>query len=223
MTANAAAAWQLSCFAPQEDVRDRSRDRFRLEGARYRLGIVAGLDPLPKGEASLCTFAPVSVDHLVKYPCTGAAQVTVAPRKLYQGFFRATLLDRDKVHSGYEAGAIGARLAMNEDGVLDRREEVQQGEKVALARRFTPANAYVVQIEPEGVARLLLERPWTEFKPAAQTNDGLQTFRFFPLEVARRRLRRAPYPRRNHMTIGVNKAEQPMVDKQKVDPRICTS
>src|SRR5688572_12855324 len=96
------------------------------------------------------------------------------------------------VEHAHDPGAVGARLAVHEHGVLDLLKESLGAHELLARRGSTRADLKVDQLDPVARARLPLEPVAAALALAAQIDDGADTGAGEAADLVGSRLRRAP-------------------------------
>jgi hypothetical protein len=113
-----------------------------------------------------------------------------------------------------------ARSAPDLHWISERREKIGEREDRLAVGRFAGPQHEFGQYQAIGFAGLSFERPGTIFASAAQIDDGLDAVFGCLGDLAGGRLRRAPEPRRDLVTVQIDDPENAMVGEDHIHPRV---
>ena len=80
------------------------------------------VEPVGEGDPLRLALRRVDPQHVVEHAGFGALEVDVAPVELPRGLCRRCALDQQQVQRGGKPGAVGPRLAMEDEGLFGRAE-----------------------------------------------------------------------------------------------------
>ena len=124
-----------------------------------------------------------------------------------------------EVERGEEAGAVGARLAVQHGRIVElrrRRSWREDGLAVRGARRERTTNS--IRVMPSRSQASFCKRPGAVLAAAAQVDDRAHALGGEAGDLVRRRLGRAPEPMRDLMLVEVGEPEDAVIGEQHVGP-----
>ena len=204
-------------LAAQHAVDDAVGPALRLEVALQLVGVVDRIHPLEERHRPHGVVGEVALEEVVEDAGVRLPDVPVLERQLLLRFLDRHALVQEAVEHAHQAGAVGARLAVHQHRIFDFVEQALGAQQLLARRRGARAHLEVDELHAEARASLALQTVAAALALAAQVDDGADAGLGEPPELMRGGLRRAPGLVGEPMAVGVDEAEDAVIDEQHVE------